>query len=239
MVNVSTACAGSAHALGEALRLVQDGEALLCSPGVTTPSPPGSTSSGFGLLGALATGWDAEPERASRPFDARRSGFLLGEGAVMVVLEDFDVAVGRGATILAELAGYGSSLNAYRITDSPPDGGGATFAMASALDDAGIAPSDVDYVAAHGTGTDGNDVSETVALKRVLGDHAYRVAISSPKSMAGHLTRLPARSTCWRPSAPSVTGSCRRRSTSSIPIPSLDLDYVPNEAAQRQCAPRW
>src|SRR5262249_53323583 len=129
-----------------------------------------------------------DPQRASRPFDRERSGFVLGEGAVVIVLEEWEAARARGARILAELAGYGSSLNAYRITDAPPDGGGAILAVSNALEDARMRPDEVDSAAAHGTSTPGNALCETVALKEVFGPDAYRLAISSTKSMTGHLT---------------------------------------------------
>jgi 3-oxoacyl-[acyl-carrier-protein] synthase II len=189
---------------------------------------------GFSLLGALASGHDDAPERASRPFDASRSGFVLGEGAVVVVLEDWRAAEERGARIHAELCGFGSSLNAYRITDSPPDGGGAIRAMAAAIEDAGLTPAAIDYVAAHGTGTLGNDLSETVALKEVFGPAAYDVAISSPKSMAGHLT-----SAAGGLNLLAALGALREQVVPPTinldrPDPKLDLDYVPHQARARR-----
>ena len=188
VVSVSTACSGSAHAIGEAFRRIQEGDAKLMLAGGYDSLTTYLDVLGFSLLGALNTECNDTPEKASRPFDRKRSGFVLGEGAAVVVLEEWESARARGARIYAELMGYGSSLNAYRITDAPPDGGGAIRAMANALQEAGLSPADIDYVAAHGTSTPGNDLSETIAIKAVFGPEARRLAISSPKSMTGHLT---------------------------------------------------
>lgn len=234
MISVSTACSGSAHALGEAFRRVQEGEAKLMLAGGYDALTTWLDVLGFSLLGALTTEYNDDPERASRPFDRERSGFVLGEGAVVAVLEDREAAEARGATIYAELAGYGSSMNAYRITDAPPDGGGAILAMASALRDSGLRPEQIDYVVAHGTGTAGNDVCETVAIKDVFGEHAHRLTISSPKSMTGHLTsaagglNLLAGVMAIRDQVVPPTINYEN------PDPKLDLDYVPNVARQRE-----
>jgi 3-oxoacyl-[acyl-carrier-protein] synthase II len=158
---------------------------------------------------------------------------VLGEGAVVAVLEDWDSAIERGAPILAELAGYGSTLNAYRLTDAPPDGGGAIGAMASALREGGIAPEDVDYVSAHGTSTPGNDSSETLAIKRVLGDHAHSVAVSSPKSMTGHMTAAAAGLNLLAAVLAMRDGVVSPTLNLDEPDPKLDLDYVPNHAVRR------
>ena len=187
-------------------------------------------SSGFSQLGALATSYNDDPARASRPFDRDRSGFVLGEGGVMVVLERLDVALDRGAPILAELAGYGASMNAYRMTDAPPDGGGTISAMEWALRDAAAAPMDIDYVVAHGTGTHGNDLSETAALKRVFGDHAPRLAISSPKSMTGHLTAAAGALNLFAAVCAIRDGVVSPTTNLDRPDPKLDLDYVPRVA---------
>lgn len=233
LVSVSTACAGAAHALGEAYRRIQDGDATLMLAGGFDALTTWMDVLGFGLLGALTTGSNDDPGRACRPFDATRSGFVLGEGAVVAVLEDWDSAVARGARIHAELAGYGSTLNAYRITDSPPDGGGAITAMRDALADAGLAPEDIDYVVAHGTGTPGNDASETVAIKEVFGGHAYELSVSSPKSMTGHLTSAAA-----GVNLVAALGALREQVVTPTvnldhPDPKLDLDYTPRVARRR------
>jgi 3-oxoacyl-[acyl-carrier-protein] synthase II len=230
MLNVSTACAGSAHAIGEAYRRIQEGDATMMVAGGTDSLTTWLDVIGFSLLGALSKDHDSEPARASRPFAADRGGFVLGEGAVLVVLEDWEIARGRGAAIHGELCGYGSSLNAYRITDSPPDGSGAIRAMAAAIAESGLPPSAIDYVAAHGTGTLGNDLSETVALKDVFGAAMARIPVSSPKSMAGHLTsaagglNLIAALGALRHQIVPPTINLERAD------PKLDLDYVPNIA---------
>lgn len=185
---VSTACAGSAHSIGEGLRMIQHGEAQAVIAGGYDALTEWVDVIGFGLLGALTRDHPDEPWKASRPFSADRGGFVIGEGAVMVILERADRAEARGAAILAELAGYGTSMNAYRITDAPPTGEGPDLAMIAALRDADMTPTDVDFVAVHGTGTPGNDPCETNAIRRVLGDHADRVVAPATKSMAGHLT---------------------------------------------------
>jgi 3-oxoacyl-[acyl-carrier-protein] synthase II len=233
LIGVSTACTASAQALGEAMRRIQEGDARLMVAGGCDALTTWLDVLGFSLLGALTTDFDDAPERASRPFDRRRSGFVLGEGAVVAVLEDWDSAIERGAPILAELAGSGSTLNAYRLTDAPPDGGGAIGAMASALREGGMAPADVDYVSAHGTSTPGNDSSETLAIKRVLGDHAYSVAVSSPKSMTGHMTAAAAGLNLLAAVLAMRDGVVSPTLNLDEPDPKLDLDYVPNHAVRR------
>jgi len=235
-LSVSTACTASAHSIGEGFRLVQEGDAKVVLAGGTDALTTWFDVLGFGLLGALTKDHEAEPERASRPFDAERSGFVLGEGAVMIVLEELESARARGATVYAEVVGYGSSLNAYRMTDPPPDGGGVTLAIEKALDDSGLPRDQIDYVAAHGTSTPGNDKTETLALKQAFGEHATRLAISSNKSMTGHLTCAAG--------ALNVLAAARAISDGVVPPtinyehpdPECDLDYVPNEA--RELSPR-
>lgn len=233
MINVSTACSGSTHGVGEAFRRIQDGEAKMMVAGGADSLTTYLDVIGFSLLGALTKEYNDDPTRASRPFERDRSGFVLGEGAVVCVLEEWDAAKARGAKIYAELAGYGSSLNAYRITDAPPDGTGPILAMRNALQESGMRPEQVDYVVAHGTSTPGNDVCETAAIKAVFGDHAYKLAVSSPKSMTGHLTsgagglNLLAAIMAMRDSVVSPTINQEH------PDPKLDLNYVPNEAQRR------
>jgi 3-oxoacyl-[acyl-carrier-protein] synthase II len=234
MIGVSTACSGSGHAIGEAFRAIQDGDADLMLAGGYDSLTTWLDLLGFALLGALAAEYNDDPPRASRPFDARRSGFVLGEGAVVIVLEEREHARARGARALVELLGYGCTLNAWRITDSPPDGSGAIQAMESALLDAAMPTTGVDYVAAHGTGTPGNDVSETAAIKKVFGDHAYRLMVSSPKSMAGHLTAAAAGLSLL-----AAAGAIRHSvvpPTINLDTPDrgLNLDYVPNVARRAQ-----
>ncbi|MEV8015128.1 beta-ketoacyl-[acyl-carrier-protein] synthase family protein [Streptomyces sp. NPDC086554] len=230
MYGISTACSGSAHAIGEAFRAVQEGDAMLMLAGGYDSLTTWMDVLGFSLLGALTREFNDDPQRASRPFDADRSGFVLGEGAVVFALEELEAARERGATILAEVLGYGSTLNAWRVTDSPPDGTGAIQAMEAAISDASIPPESVDYVVAHGTSTEGNDQSETVALKKVFGDHAERLMISSPKSMAGHLTSAGAALSLL-----AAVGAIRNSlvpPTLNLDTPDrrLGLDYVPNTA---------
>lgn len=235
-LSLSTACCSSAQAIGEAAKLIQDGDARLMIAGGYDALTSYFDVLGFSLLGALTDRYNDQPERASRPFDRERSGFVIGEGAVMVVLEDLASARARGARIYAELAGYGASLNAYRITDAPPDGAGVDLSMEVALRDAGVAPASVDYVVAHGTGTPGNDRSETAALKTVFGEHARKLAISSPKSMTGHLTAA-AGSLNVLVAARSITdGVLPPTINLEHPDPELDLDYVPNSARRLQVA---
>lgn len=183
---VHTACASSGQALGLAMRVIQRGDAdyILAGGFDSMISPLGLSS--FCLLGALSTDND-DPERASRPFDATRNGFVLGEGAAFLMLEEWSRAKARGARIYAELAGEGNTLSAYRITDSPPDGSGAIQAILGGLRDANLSPDDVDYINAHGTSTHMNDLSETNAIKTVFGERAYQIPVSSTKSQTGHL----------------------------------------------------
>jgi len=183
---VHTACASGGQALGTALKLIRRGAADYALAGGfdSMISPVGI--SGFCLLSALSPD-NETPERASRPFDLTRNGFLLGEGAGFVVLEEWEAARRRGARIYAELAGDGNSLSSYRITDSPPDGDGPIQAMRAAIADAGAVPADVDYLNAHGTSTPMNDRSESVATHTVFGEHVDQLSVSSTKSTMGHL----------------------------------------------------
>ncbi|MEV0910320.1 beta-ketoacyl-[acyl-carrier-protein] synthase family protein [Streptomyces hokutonensis] len=233
-IGTSTACSGSGHAIGEAYRCIQDGDADLMVAGGHDSLTSWCDLLGFSLLGAMTSEWNDDPERASRPFDADRSGFVVGEGAVAFVLEEREAALARGARVLAELVGYGSTLNAWRITDSPPDGSGAVQAMEAAIAESGLDPTAIDYVVAHGTGTPGNDLSETVAIKKVFGDHAHRLVISSPKSMAGHLTAAGAGLNLL-----AAIGAVRESvvpPTINLDTPDrrLDLDYVPRRARNRR-----
>jgi 3-oxoacyl-[acyl-carrier-protein] synthase II len=230
LIGVSTACSGSGHAIGEAFRAIQEGDAQVMVAGGYDSLTTWLDVLGFSLLGALTDRHNEDPEHASRPFDAERSGFVVGEGAVAVVLEDLDLARARGATVLAEVLGYGSTLNAYRITDSPPDGSGAIQAMEAALADAGLGTGDIDYVVAHGTSTHGNDQSETVAIKKVFGPDARNLVVSAPKSMAGHLT-----SASLGLGVLAALGAIRHSlvpPTVNLDQPDrgLDLDYVPHTA---------
>jgi len=233
MISVSTACTASAHSVGEAYRRIQDGDVKLMVSGGFDALTSWLDVLGFALLGALTDEYNDEPERGSRPFSADRSGFVLGEGSVVAILEDFEEAQKRGVHIYAEIVGYGSSMNAYRITDAPPDGGGAIVAMGNALRESGLATDEVDYVAAHGTGTPGNDFSETTAIKKVFGDDAYKLTVSSAKSMTGHMTAAAG-------ALSMLIASCAMRDSVVPPTinlenpdPKLDLNYVANVAQDR------
>ncbi len=230
MIGVSTACTASSHALGEAYRRIQDGEARMMLAGGYDALTSWVDVLGFSLLGALTKDYNDDPEHASRPFDRDRTGFVLGEGAVVMVLEELDSARARDAQVHAEIAGYGSSLNGYRMTDPPPDGGGAVIAMTRALGESGFAAQDIDYVVAHGTGTPAGDVSETIAIKRALGDHSQRVLVSSPKSMTGHTTCAAGALNLLAALGAIRDGVVSPTINLDNPDPELDLDYVPNEA---------
>lgn len=232
MIGVSTACTASAHSIGEAYRLIQDGEARMMVAGGFDALTSWCDLLGFSLLGALTSQYNDDPERASRPFDRDRSGFVLGEGSVIMVLEERDSALARGATVHAELCGYASSLNAYRMTDPPPDGGGAVIAMNAALREAGLGTKDVDYVVAHATSTPQGDISETTAIKRVFGDESQNIVVTSPKSMTGHTT-------CAASALNLLAGIYAMRDGVVSPTinvdnqdPECDLDCVPNEARE-------
>jgi len=234
VVGVSTACTASAHALGEALRMMQEGEAEMMVAGGFDALTTWCDLLGFSLLKALTIEYNDDPEHASRPFDRNRSGFVLGEGSVIMVLEQREAAEERGANILAELAGYGSSLNAYRMTDPPPDGGGAVIAMNAALEEAGLTTGDVDYVVAHATSTPAGDPSETIAIKRVFGEDSSKIVVTSPKSMTGHTT-------CAASALNLLAGIFAMRDSVVSPTinvddqdPECDLDVVANAAREME-----
>jgi 3-oxoacyl-[acyl-carrier-protein] synthase II len=231
-VNCLTACAASSQAIGEATDIIRRGEAdVMLSGGTHTMIHPFGVT-GFCLLTALSTRND-EPQRASRPFDRDRDGFVLGEGAGMVVLEDLERAKRRGARIYGEITGYGSTADAFRITDTHPEGRGAIACIRMALRDAGLGR--VDYINAHGTSTTVNDKVESLAVKQVWGQEAYRIPVSSTKSMMGHLiaaagaTELILGLLAIRDNALPPTINYE------TPDPDCDLDYVPNQARQARC----
>lgn len=181
-----SACASSAHALGDALRIIQRGEADVMVAGGAEATVTPLTIAGFANMKALSTRNDS-PETASRPFDATRDGFVLGEGSGILVLEALEHAQARGAEIFGELTGFGQSADAHHLTAPAPEGAGAQLAMKAALKDAGLSVADVDYINAHGTSTPANDLNESLAVKAVFGDHAYKLVMGSTKSMTGHL----------------------------------------------------
>ena len=231
-LNCLTACAASSQAIGEATDIIRRGEAdVMLSGGTHTMIHPFGVT-GFCLLTALSTRND-EPTRASRPFDRERDGFVLGEGASMVVLEDLERAKRRGAKIYGEIVGYGSTADAFRITDTHPEGRGAIGCIRMALQDAGV--DRVDYINAHGTSTAVNDKVESLAIKQVFGPEAYKIPVSSTKSMMGHLiaaagaTELILCLLALRDQVLPPTINYEN------PDPDCDLDYVPNAARQAKC----
>ncbi len=231
--NCLTACAASAQALGEAAEMIRHGDAdLMLSGGSHSMIHPLGLT-GFNLLTALST-FNQAPEKASRPFDATRDGFVLGEGAGMLVLEELEHAKKRGATIHAELTGYGSTADAFRVTDSHPDGRGAIACIRGALKDAGLSPSDVGYVNAHGTSTQVNDKVETLAIKNVLGEGAYRVPVSSTKSMLGHMIAAAGATELIISVVAMREGVLPPTINYEVPDPECDLDYVPNAARAKR-----
>ena len=222
-----TACAAGTHAIGEATRYIQSGayDIMVCGGAESVITP--LTIAGFNAARALSTN-NADPAGASRPFDKNRDGFIMGEGAGVLVLEELNSALARGANILAEVKGYGISCDAYHMTAPDPDAKGTTACMRMALASGGVKPEQVDYINAHGTSTDMNDMLETMAIKQVFGEHAYKMGISSTKSMFGHMlgaaggaeavvTVLSIRDQVMPPTI-----------NYKDPDPECDLDYVPN-----------
>jgi 3-oxoacyl-[acyl-carrier-protein] synthase II len=226
---VSTACAAGGQAIGAARQAIARGEADVVITGGTEESVNPIKLLRFCLLGALSRR-NAEPERASRPFDAQRDGFVLADGAGVLVLEAREHAERRGARVYGRVAGFGASSDAYRITDVPPDGGGAVLAMRRALADAGLGPDAVDYVNAHGTSTKVNDVVETRALKQVFGERAYALPVSSTKSMTGHLVSAAGAVECIIALLALRHQVIPPTATYEVPDPECDLDYVPGRA---------
>jgi len=224
----STACASSAQAIGKAMRLIEHGDADIMITGGADSILSEFSVAGFSLLGALSQN-NENPEKASRPFDLKRDGFVLGEGAGILIMEELSHAQARGANILAEITGFGTSSNAYRITDSPPDGRGADQAMRSALQDAELLPEDIDYINAHGTSTLLNDRSETKAIKKVFGNASYHIPISSNKSMLGHLIASAGTIELIVSVLTIQNNIIPPTINYETPDPECDLDYVPNE----------
>lgn len=226
-----TACSSGAHAIGDGCKLIQRGVADVMIAGGSEAAVVDIALAGFTNAKALSTRND-EPERASRPFDANRDGFVLGEGAGIVVLEALDHALARGATILGEVVGYGLTGDAHHITAPSPDGRGASMAMMQALADAGVQPEAIDYINAHGTSTELNDHFETLAVKRTFGDHAYKLAMSSIKSMTGHLLGAAGGVEAIATIKTLATGIIPPTINYETPDPQCDLDYVPNQARE-------
>jgi 3-oxoacyl-[acyl-carrier-protein] synthase II len=232
-LNCHTACAASTQAIGEATEILRRGDAqVMIGGGAHSMIHPFGVT-GFNRLTALSTAND-DPPKASRPFDNNRGGFVLGEGAGMVILETLDHARARGAKIIAEVVGYGSTADAYRITDQDPDGLGAITAMTEALKDANLTAADVQYINAHGTGTKENDGNETNAIRKVFGERAKQVPVSSIKSMMGHLIAAAGAVEMICCVLAIRDGILPPTMNLDTPDPECDLDYVPNKARQAQ-----
>jgi len=231
--SVHTACASGGQALGLAMKAIRRGDAdYMLAGGFDSMINPVGVSS-FCLLGALST-YNDEPSTASRPFDLTRNGFVLGEGAAFLVLERYDKAVARGARIYAELAGDGNSLSSYRITDSPPDGDGPRQAIENALRDAGETSESVDYINAHGTATKMNDISETNAIKAVLGERAKQIPVSSTKSQVGHMIAAAGGVEGAFCALALYHGKVPMTANYKKPDPECDLDYVSEGVRDQQ-----
>ena len=229
---IVTACSASTQAIGEAARVIERGDAdVMIAGGADSRIDPLSLVA-YTLLGAVTTNADRAPEELSRPFDRDRDGFVLGEGAACVILEDEEYAKKRGATIYAELSGYGSSFDAEGVTRPSMDGVHAARAMTLALKDAGVAADEIDYVSAHGTSTRLNDLMETNAVKLALGDHARKVPLSSIKSMIGHLIGAAGAMEVATSVLALRDGVIPPTINLHTPDPECDLDYVPNEARE-------
>ncbi len=231
-LSVVTACATGTHSIGEGMKIIQRGTCDVMIAGGTEAAVTPLGIAGFNSMKALSTRND-EPTRASRPFDKERDGFVPAEGSGVMIIEELEFALKRGAPILAELTGYGSTCDAYHIASPAPDGIGAAASMQAALDDAGMVPEEVEYINAHGTSTYYNDLYETRAIKQVFGDHAYKLKISSSNSMTGHLRggtgaveaiyTVLAIKNGWLPPTINLEN----------PDPDCDLDYIPNRALER------
>lgn len=228
-LSISTACATGVHSIGESYRMIQYDDADLIFAGGVETAVTAFAMAGFARIKALSTNND-EPKKASRPFDKNRDGFVMAEGCGIILLEELEHALKRGAPIYSEIVGYGKSSDAYHITAPDPDGFGPYLCMANAIKDAKIEPSAIDYINAHGTATPYNDVIETMAIKKCFGEHAYKLKVSSTKSMTGHMlgatgsveaayTALMIKNGCIAPTINLIEQD-----------PECDLDYVPNKA---------
>ncbi|HET6695939.1 MAG TPA: beta-ketoacyl-ACP synthase II [Gaiellaceae bacterium] len=228
---VVSACATGSHALGEAAELVRRGDADAVIAGGTESCIHPLILAGFCSMRGLAVG-DGDPAKAARPFDARREGFVMAEGAALFVLEELEAARARGARVYAEVLGYGASNDAHHMLQPDPEFGGVVSMMRAALDRAGVDPGDVDYINAHGTGTPLGDLAETQAIKEVFGDHAYELAVSSTKSMLGHMFGAAGAIEAMACVLAIHEGVIPPTINYEEPDPDCDLDYVPNEARE-------
>lgn len=228
-----TACAASANAIGDAAEIIRRNQADVMVAGGTEAGIVEVAMASFATSKALSFRND-DPEHASRPFDLDRDGFVMGEGAATLILEEREHAIARGANILAEVLGYGMSADGYHITLPRPGGGGAARSMQGALDDAGLAPEDIDYINAHGTSTPANDATETAAIKTVFGDAAYDTPVSSTKSMTGHLLGGAGALEALLSIKAITDGVAPPTMNYETPDPECDLDYVPNESREME-----
>lgn len=230
---VTSACASSNHAMGDALRLLRYGDADVIVTGGAEGTVTPIAVSGFCSLKALSTRND-DIKTASRPFDKNRDGFMIGEGAGILVFETLEHALKRGAKIYAEVLGYGASDDAYHMTAPHPEAKGAAIAMEKAISDAGISKDEIDYINAHGTSTHLNDLGETIAIKKVFGDRAYKIPVNSTKSMTGHLLGAAGAVEAIATVLCMKEGFIHPTINYETPDPDCDLDYVPNKARQQQ-----
>ncbi|MBN2406752.1 MAG: beta-ketoacyl-ACP synthase II [Elusimicrobia bacterium] len=231
---VVSACASSAHAIGDSFRMIQHGDADIVLSGGAEAATTTLGLSGFCSAKALSTAKNDSPERASRPFDRDRDGFVMSEGAGILVLEELEHAKKRGANILAEIIGYGATADAYHITAPHPEGAGGIQAMKAAIKDARIDPSDIQYINAHGTSTQLNDKAETIVIKEVFGDHASRIMISSTKSMVGHMLGAAGAAELIATIKSINEKVVHPTINYETPDPDCDLDYVPNEPREAE-----
>ncbi len=229
---IVSACASGSHALGEALRHMKSGHADVMIAGGAEAAITHLGLAGFANMKALSA--NPDPATACRPFDANRDGFIMGEGAGVLVLEEYEHAVARGARIYAEFAGYGASCDAYHITSPAPDGSGLAICIEQALNEGGIAKNEVNYINAHGTSTPYNDKFETSAIKKVFGDHAKNLVVSSTKSMTGHLLGAAGGIEAAAAVLAIATGTVPPTINYSTPDPECDLDYAPNVARKME-----
>ncbi|QXM05891.1 beta-ketoacyl-ACP synthase II [Crassaminicella indica] len=228
-----TACASSTNAIGDAFKIIQRGDADIMLTGGTEASITPLAVAGFCTMKALSTRND-DPTKASRPFDKDRDGFVMGEGAGMLIIEELEHALARGAHIYAEMVGYGMSADAYHITAPAPEGEGAARAMKNAIDDAQIKPEDIDYINAHGTSTPLNDKNETMGIKTVFGEHAYKLSVSSTKSMTGHLLGGAGAVEAIACVLALTENFIPPTINYTTPDPECDLDYTPNEGRKKE-----
>jgi 3-oxoacyl-[acyl-carrier-protein] synthase II len=233
-VCATTACSSAGHAIGDAMMYIQTGRAKAMICGGTESALGLIAFAGFGQMKALCAEHQDEPHKASRPFDKNRSGFVMGEGSGVLIIEDYDFAVARGAKILCELSGFGASGDAYHFTSPAPGGAGGVQCMKQALSTSGLKPEDIDYINAHGTSTGLNDACETEAIKTVFGEHAYKLNVSSTKSMTGHLLGAAGGVEAVFTVMSILTGEIPPTINYETPDPECDLNYTPNKSIKKE-----